>query len=206
MDPPQDYYEWWGYEDSKLFKFAKNELLNLSKKNEPFNLTLLTTNTHHIGGYIEKGCEKKYKEKFKNAVACSDKQIYEFVEWVKRQDFYKNTTIVIIGDHLSMDSAFFENVDGSKRTNYNVFINANKDAANTTNKIFNTLDIFPTTISSIGGNIEGDRLALGTDLFSNTKTLYEEYGKEYVDNEYYKNSKFYLYNILKNMEEYIKTQ
>lgn len=193
---PEDYYVWWGYEDSKLFTFAKNELNELSSNDKPFNLTLLTTNTHHIGGYIDENCETKYDEKYKNAIACSDKQIYEFIEWVKQQEFYNNTTIVITGDHLSMDPTFFENVDGSKRTNYNVFINTNKEKKNITNRTFNTMDIYPTIISSIGGNIEGDRLALGTNLFSDKKTLYEEYGKSYVDEELNKNSKYFKEHII----------
>lgn len=191
-----DYYVWWGYEDSKLFEFAKTELTDLASQKEPFNLTLLTTNTHHIGGYLEDNCEAKYDEQLKNVVLCTDKQIYEFVEWVKKQDFYENTTIVITGDHLSMEPTFFNNLDNYERTSYNLFINANKEPVNNNNRSFNTLDIYPTIIGSLGGNIKGDRLALGTDLFSETKTLYEEFGRNYVDNEYAKNSKYFKNHII----------
>ena len=51
--------------------------------------------------------------------------------------------------------------------------------------------MFPTTLSAIGVEIKGDRLGLGTDLFSKTKTLCEELGtKEYINglersSEYY---------------------
>ena len=191
-----DYYVWWGYEDSKLFEFAKNELTELASKNEPFNLTMLTTNTHHIGGYLEEDCDKKYDSKFKNVILCSDNQVKEFIEWIKKQSFYKNTTIVITGDHLSMDPTFFNDIGEYERTNYNVFINPVKKANNTKDRLFNTLDIYPTIIGSLGGNIEGNRLGLGTDLFSDTKTLYEEYGKEYVDNEFAKNSSFFKQHIV----------
>lgn len=50
-----DYYVWWGYEDQKLYDFAKDELLNLSKEDKPFNLTLLTVDTHFFSGYF---CDK----------------------------------------------------------------------------------------------------------------------------------------------------
>ena len=169
----------------------------MSNQREPFNLTILTTNTHHIGGYLENDCEIKYDEQLKNVVLCSDKQLYNFVEWIKKQKFYKNTTIVITGDHLSMEPTFFDNIGDYERTNFNLFINSNKEPVNETNRVFNTLDIYPTIISSIGGSIKGNRLGLGTDLYSKAKTLYEKYGKSYVDKEYSYNSKFYNYEILK---------
>ena len=34
---PNDYYEWWGYEDALLFEFAKESLKELSSKDKPFN-------------------------------------------------------------------------------------------------------------------------------------------------------------------------
>lgn len=194
IDP--GYYVWWGYEDSKLFEFAKRELDDLSSKDEPFNLTLLTTNTHHIGGYLEDSCEASFDEQFKNVILCSDKQIYEFVEWIKQQDFYDNTTIVITGDHLSMDPTFFNDIGGYRRSNYNVFINPSVEAVNKNNRVFSSLDIYPTVVASIGGSIEGDRLGLGTNLFSDKKTLYEEYGLDNVEAELGKNSLYFKNHII----------
>ena len=48
----------------------------------------------------------------------------------------------------------------------------------------------------MGVKIEGDRLALGTNLFSDELTLIEKYGLEYVNEELMKTSKFYNNNIL----------
>ena len=193
---PEDYYVWWGYEDSKLFEFAKEEILELANEERPFNFTMLTTNTHHVGGLIEEDCDIKFDEHLKNAIYCSDKQIYDFVNWIKEQNFYDNTTIVLIGDHLSMEPTFFNNIDNNKRTIYNVFINPYNKNANTTNRNYSTLDIYPAIISSIGGTIQGNKLGLGTNLFSEEKTLYEEYGKEYVETELKYNSKYYKKHIL----------
>ena len=39
---PSDYHVWWGMEDQKLFANAQEKLTELSSKDEPFNLTLLT--------------------------------------------------------------------------------------------------------------------------------------------------------------------
>ena len=35
----------------------------------------------------------------------------EFVKWIQQEPFYKNTTIVLAGDHLTMDSDFCLNID-----------------------------------------------------------------------------------------------
>lgn len=58
------------------------------------------------------------------------------------------------------------------------------------------MDLYPTTLASLGVKIDGDRLALGTNLFSNENTLIEKYGLEYVNNELKKTSKFYNSHIL----------
>jgi len=51
--------------------------------------------------------------------------------------------------------------------------------------------MYPTTLAALGVKIEGDRLALGTNLFSGKKTLTEEYGYEFLDDELLKYSVFY---------------
>lgn len=185
----KDYHVWWGYEDSKLFEFAKEEILNLSKEDKPFNFTMLTSNTHHIGGYLEKDCKKKYNDQYNNVIYCSALQISDFVSWIQKQEFYSDTTIVIVGDHVSMEPYLYPN--GTNRKAYNLFINSAVEPINSYNRDFTNMDLFPTTLASIGAEIEGDRLGLGTNLFSNKKTLLEKYGyKKYVK-KIKKNSKFY---------------
>ena len=58
------------------------------------------------------------------------------------------------------------------------------------------MDLYPTTLGALGAKIEGNRLALGTNLFSDEKTLIEKYGLTYVNDELSKNSRFYDNNIL----------
>lgn len=190
---PPDYYVWWGYEDQKLYDYAKKELLSLSSQDNPFNLTMLTVDTHHVGGYYCSQCRNQYSTQYWNVQSCASRQIYAFMEWIKQQDFFENTTIVITGDHLSMDPLVSDMVENEdyERTTYNVFINSVKEPVKNHNRIFSTLDMFPTTLSSMGVSIQGDRLALGTDLFSNTPTLLEEKGVEAVSNGLYGFSKLY---------------
>ena len=90
-----------------------------------------------------------------------------------------------------MNNYSFDNISDIDRTVYNTFINSGVKSENTNNRIFSTMDYFPTTIAALGATIEGDRLGLGTNLFSEKKTLIEEYGLKYVDTELDKNSKYY---------------
>ena len=193
----KDYKEWWGFEDSKLFNFAKEEILEISQNNKPFNYTILTANTHFSDGYTEKTCILDNNRKYASSISCSDKMIYDFVNWIKKQKFYKDTVIVITGDHLSMDKKHFEKVDKNyTRTVFNTFLNTNIKNVNNKNRMVSSFDIFPTTLSALGATWEKDRLGLGTNLFSDEKTIFEEYGYEYVNNELKKKSLFYNKEIL----------
>lgn len=178
-DISSDYYVWWGYEDLKLYDIAKKKLLEISKNPEPFNFTLLTVDMHATSGYICSNCGDQYPEQLANVVACADRQAYDFIEWLKSQDFYKDTTIVITGDHLRMDKDLMPAANENyERTVYNCFINSAVQAQEDVmiNRRFTAEDIFPTVLASIGYKIKDGRLGLGTDLFSGRQTLAEQLG------------------------------
>ena len=194
---PEDYYVWWGYEDQKLFANAQEKLTELSSKDEPFNFTMLTVDTHFEDGYVCEQCQNEFGDnQYANVMACSSRQVDAFVKWIQQQPFYENTTIVISGDHLTMDSDFCNDVsEDYERSVYNLFINLpeglDTSFEKTHNREFATLDMFPTTLAAMGVTIEGDRLALGVNLFSDEQTLTEQYGRKGLDKELMKKSKFY---------------
>ncbi len=189
---PSDYYEWWGYEDKYLFQIAKDEITRMAAKGTPFNLTMLTVDAHHIDGYICELCEHTYDNVTANVVACTDKQVKEFTDWCKKQDFYEDTLIVITGDHPRMDTSLVDGVPYYDRTIYNCFINAACEAEGETEKrIFTTMDLFPTVLAAMGFEIEGNRLGLGTNLFADEKTLAERMGFRELDSELSKTTTFY---------------
>ena len=75
-----DYYVWWGYEDKKLYEYAKDKLLELADEYGPFNFTLLTVDTHPTDGYLDETCENNYSYQYANVVSCADKMVGEFIE------------------------------------------------------------------------------------------------------------------------------
>lgn len=75
---PEGYSEWWGYRDELLFEYAKEELLNLATQDAPFNLMMLTADTHFEDGYACDLCGTQYGEnvegdgQYANVIACSN--------------------------------------------------------------------------------------------------------------------------------------
>ena len=186
----EDYYVWWGYEDEKMFEFAKSELLRLAEGEEPFNLTILTADTHFPDGYLCELCKDEFPDNpYADVMACSGRQVTEFVHWIQEQDFYKDTAIVLMGDHTTMDEDFCNDVpDSYERRVYTAYINASEEPVLNERRVYSTFDAFPTTLAAIGAEIKGNRLGLGTNLFSDTPTLCEKYGVEVMDEELRKNS------------------
>ncbi len=178
----KDYNVWWGYEDDKLFEFAKTELTRLAETGKPFNFVMETADTHFPDGYVGKKTPTPRESQYANVIAYSASETVEFIRWIQAQPFYENTTVVIIGDHLSMDGKFFKGFDRSyKRTTFNLILNP-ADGLDSVpqetrqNRCWSNFDMFPTILASIGVRIEGEKLGLGTNLFSGEKTLFEENG------------------------------
>ena len=190
---PEDYKVWWGFEDEKLFSFARDELKRMAELDQPFNFTLLTVDTHFEDGYVCGLCGDEFGDnQYANVMACSSRQTAQFIEWIQQQDFYENTSIVVCGDHTTMDRDFLNDLDADyHRKTYTAFINADAENMNReARREFCSFDILPTTIAALGAGINGERLGLGTNLFSGKETLTEEFGEEKEREELERKSEF----------------
>ena len=197
---PKDYMAWWGMEDLYLYQYAKRELTKIAEMDQPFMFTMLTVDTHHVGGYKCSNCRSVYDEQYENVYACASKQLDMFIDWIQKQPFYDNTTVIICGDHPSMDAAYFDRTIDSdySRHGYNCFINSAVTTDNTKDRLFTPFDMFPTTLAAMGCTVEGDRLGLGTNLFSGLPTLSEKYSIDYINDEIGKSSDYYLKKFCKS--------
>lgn len=185
---PKDYHIGWGMEDAKVFSFVR-EFLSKYDDKEPFALYISTLDTHAPDGYAKATCQI-HNDKYKNTISCFDKEISSFIEWIKGQRFYNNTTIVILGDHLSMKQDFFPS--SAKRKVFNLFINpiwGNLPTSITKNRAFSHFDMFPTILSSLGFDIS--RAALGVNLVSKEQTLLEKLGESEFNKNLNLDSKLY---------------
>ncbi|MBO4938124.1 MAG: LTA synthase family protein [Oscillospiraceae bacterium] len=199
---PEGYYVWWGMEDRYLYEYARQEITRMAQGDQPFAFTMLTVDTHHVGGYPCALCGSEFDQQYENVFACTSRQLNEFVEWIRQQDFYEDTAIVISGDHPTMDAAFInENVESPfSRRVYNCFINSAAEPVSSKNRVFSTMDMFPTTLAAMGCEIPGQRLGLGVNLFSAEPTLMERYGYDALDAELAANTPFYNYIFIHEYE------
>lgn len=174
----------WGFEDLKLYAYAKEQITELAESGDPFSITLLTVDTHVGTYYICERCPDDCPTDYETVYACADNQLYDFIQWLQAQDFYENTTVVITGDHLNMDASYFANqgVDLSARRIYNCVVNPAEELPEPErSRALTAVDLFPTTLRAMGVQWEGARLGLGIDLFSGEPTLAEKLGMDLLN-------------------------
>ena len=169
--------------DKDVFKFANQILDTIS---EPFSLTFFTIDTHSPHGIYDPDCiqstdENNKDELLKASVRCVSRELDKFLNSLKTNPLYENTTIAIFGDHLFMGTRLVKNFNNRKWID--IFINAPKTPFSEENRLFSDIDMFPTILSSINFDIEGNKLGFGTDLFSDRKTFVETIGLDSLNKE-----------------------
>lgn len=174
-----------GLTDAKLYEISKDILDTLSRSN--FSLTLTTLETHFPYGFYDEKCLEKPKSKaekdlFEATLRCASREVFEYVDWLKKQEYYSNTEIVIVGDHLFMGDLLTENRD---RRWVNAFINSSVKPKNVSRE-FSSVDIAPSILESLGFSIENHKMGFGVSLFSDEETLVEKYGHGKLDSEFEK--------------------
>ncbi len=193
---PKGYHNsWWGFEDSKLYEMSKTELSLLAKENKPFAYTMLTVDTHFPEGYLDESCQSNHSSQYLSTYACASTMLSEFINWLKDQDFYKDTVVVITGDHLTMQDKMFQGMRYENRYIYNAIVNSSVKAESEIRQ-GSSFDVFPTILASMGVKIDGDRLGLGTNLYSSKPTLIDEMGLEKFKKETAAISRYYIDNIV----------
>ncbi len=190
-DLKDDDYCSWGINDHKLLEVARNELGMLAAKGQKFNFTMATIDCHMPSGMLCKQCPCTYKNRYENIYACQSKQVNDFITWCKQQSWYENTTIILVGDHQTMAQDYVNDVDSTyQRTTYNCFINSKIQAVNNKNRQFTQMDMYPTTLAAMGFEVKGNKLGLGTNLFSKLPTVIEKYSTSYIEQEISKSSEY----------------
>ncbi len=194
---PEDYKVWWGVEDDKLYEFAKQNLTELGSGDDPFYMIIENADTHFPDGFVSPNMtEAPFDQQYANVIHYSQAQTVKLIEWIQAQPWYENTTIVVTGDHRSMDKEFFKDWDPSyNRTVVNFILNPAIDEdlpdSVTKNRQWATIDMFPTILFAMGAQIEGDRLGMGTNMFSGKQTLVERDGAEFMNEQFVMRSPFY---------------
>lgn len=150
----------WGLHDDDLLRHAKTELDQLHAAEKPFNLTVLTVDTHRPEGHLSETCEKKGADDLPGIVACTSDLLADFLGYMENKGYLEDTVVVVTGDHLSMPNAVQDIMDlEPNRTIYNRFRSPRGAEANRPD--FYHFSMLPTVLDMMGFEYPGTELALG---------------------------------------------
>lgn len=175
----------WGIKDSVLYEISKRKILELAQEKRPFLVVISTFDTHPPVANLDERCAKKFGDD-RDTIVCADQMAADFITWIQKQDFYRNTTIVAIGDHIQMGGNSIY-PDKQKRKIFNVIVNPVSGLVPQEHE-WVTFDLTPTILEAIG--YKSDKFGLGRSLWKEEPTLFEKYGSS-LDIEFQKNSSFY---------------
>ena len=181
---PKDYKVFWGYEDRKLYEFAKKDLDSLSLLENPFALYMFTIDTHQPAGYVDAQCEKDFAniaDKYPKALHCASKQLDDFIEWAKLQPWYENTVISVMGDHTMQMLSSKAGVPVSDSLYWTNFIINSVINTPVRERQYSSLDMFPTLLEAMGFKLQNRSAGLGRSLYSDSLTMLELYGRHTLD-------------------------
>jgi hypothetical protein len=95
----------WGVRDKDIFYEAKKQFSELSSTGKPFNLTLLTVDTHFPNGIKDIRFTEMIDESFNPmqwSAYAADYLLKDFIDFINLQPNADNTVVYILPDHLMM--------------------------------------------------------------------------------------------------------
>lgn len=173
----------WGIKDSLHYELIKGHIERISKQEQPWAIWFITLNTHTPFGIVDSTCnismDISKSEQMQSVISCSSRQLDQFIKWAKKQDWFDNTVIAVMGDHATMAAPDVIGFKDLNITHYwlDFFINSSQNTENT-KRSFTSLDMFPTILEAIGADLPNRALGLGRSLYSPEPTLLEKYGMD----------------------------
>lgn len=172
-----DAFTWWGLTDPYLFTELFENIKDLIEKDEPFAVMGLTLDTHAPHGHKTPQCEDIIygdgEDTFLNAIKCSDKMVYDFVQNLRRLEGYDDTIFVISSDHLSMRSSDELTALLRQGERRNLFMILDNNPANDglITRKGSQFDVGATLLSLLGMDV--NEVGFGRNLLSDAPTLIE---------------------------------
>ncbi len=151
----------WGLPDDQLMLQAQRRLNELMSAGEPFNLTLLTIDTHGPAGFRSQSCRPRAAVwGFKDTVSCTASLVAGLLAHVREQGWEDRIKVVVVGDHLAMENPLSADLARAKdRSPFNLFWTPGKPGL--TGRDIAYYDLFPSILEFLGFDVQGGRLGLG---------------------------------------------
>jgi phosphoglycerol transferase len=155
----------WGLSDRRLFAHASQEFDDLRAGGKPFNLTMLTLDTHEPAGVFP-GCSTPDAVAMKTAITCSSRAVAGFLEHVRDSGALQDTVVVVMGDHLKATSeggAFKAELEAipDRTIVYRVW---SPDGVTFSRDRADQLSVLPTTLELLGFDLPDGRAGLGVSF------------------------------------------
>ena len=151
----------WGLHDDDLFARAREELERLKSTGRPFNLNVLTIDTHHPRGHLSRHCAERGASDFEGIVECTSELVAGFVEFIIARGWLADTAVLIQGDHLAMGNSVYRTLTSEpKRTVFNLILGGGRPLAKNTDAVTH-FDMLPTMLELAGMRVIGERAGLG---------------------------------------------
>lgn len=88
----------WGLSDRRLFEHAAETVTALHDAGEPFNLTMLTLDSHEFP-YAFDYCNIDTEAPMAAITRCSMEQVAGFINYMDEQGYLEDTAVMVMGDH-----------------------------------------------------------------------------------------------------------
>lgn len=155
----------WGLSDDRLFTHARQTVTELHEAGEPFNLTLLTLDTHEPAGVFP-SCRTDDEVAMATAIKCSMRTVAGFLDYLEIQGYLDNTVVVVMGDHLKATSEggdFKTELDGTPERTivYRVW---SPDQVSFDRESADQFSVFATTLDLLDFNPRNGRAGLGVSF------------------------------------------
>lgn len=152
----------WGLSDRRLLELAKDELTTLHDAGQPFNLTVMTLDTHDQP-YLYDYCDIKTKEPLTGISYCSMELVADYIDFIEEQGYLEDTTVVVIGDHLKYQApanSYWETLKDLKgRTIFNRW--SSPEEFSFARDTVDQYSVYPTVLELVGLEVADHRAGLG---------------------------------------------
>ena len=158
----------WGLSDARMFTHAEDTLAGLRKAGRPFNLTMLTLDTHDPGA-VYPSCTSDDTIAMATALKCSGRAVAGFLDYLSTHGYLDDTVVMLMGDHLKNtgDSDNFRSELTSVQ-NRTIFFRAwSPDGVQFGRQDADQLSVLPTTLELLGFGLPDGRAGLGVSFVGN---------------------------------------
>jgi len=105
----------WGIYDIDLFREAAKLVTRLQKK-KPFNLTILTLDTH-MPGFPSPEVPPYSRDPYLNSIHSTDQSVGQFMRFLDKNHYLDDTVVVITSDHSPFETQNHVQLFGKNETN-----------------------------------------------------------------------------------------